>query len=239
MNVRATINALTACLAEIDVAKCLLFTDAEVDLGDKRITKVAIPRLSSARAYSEFMLSRLSDYIETSHCLIVQWDGFVLSGARWNPSFLHFDYIGAPWPQFHDGHNVGNGGFSLRSKKLLQATRDPAFRVVHPEDVAICRVNRKLLEREHGVRFADTATAERFSFERSGPSAAFGFHGIFNLANVVGVDGFWQIYQSLDDRSTAFADYKLLMKQLRTGEQSGRRRLRLSVDRFAALAAGQ
>ena len=39
------------------------------------------------------------------------------------------DYIGAPWPHFRDGHNVGNGGFSLRSRRLLEACRELPFDV--------------------------------------------------------------------------------------------------------------
>lgn len=35
--------------------------------------------------------------------------------------FLHYDYIGAPWPEHQDDNNlgVGNGGFSLRTKQAM------------------------------------------------------------------------------------------------------------------------
>jgi hypothetical protein len=225
------------CLDQIEFGQSLLFTDAPAQTSDPRIRIVRIERLPSARAYSEFILTRIANFIGTSHCLIVQWDGFVLDAARWDAAFLEQDFIGSPWPQFGDGHDVGNGGFSLRSRRLLQACRDPRFQHAHPEDIAICRVNRDLLEREHGMRFADRETAERFAFERTAPTApTFGFHGIFNLIPVLGAERFWRIYRSLDDRSTAFADYRLLMAQLGTGEQTARRRLQLSIDRVAALA---
>ena len=82
---------------------------------------VRIGRLKSASEYSFFVLKALHEYVETQHCLLVQWDGFVTNANAWRPDFLAFDYIGAPWPQFSDGRNVGNGGFSLRSRKLLKA----------------------------------------------------------------------------------------------------------------------
>ena len=162
---------------------------------------------------------------------MAQWDGFVLDPDRWEDHFLDFDYIGAPWPQFHDGHDVGNGGFSLRSRKLLEACRDRRFIAEHPEDVSIGRTNRELLENGYGIAFADRAIAARFAFERSSPGTpAFGFHGIFNMVTAIGEDAFWEVYEGLDDRGTAFADMKLLLKQLR-GPGKWSRRARLAKDR--------
>ena len=69
------------------------------------------------------MLQELHDHISTAHALCIQWDGYVLNAQAWDASFLDYDYIGSVWPQFGDGHRVGNGGFSLRSKRLLEAWR--------------------------------------------------------------------------------------------------------------------
>jgi len=170
VNVAATINAICASVEQIDFADCLLFTDAGPEQIPAPIQVVPIARLGSAQDYSEFILRGLARHIRTDHCLVVQWDGFVLDASRWDPEFLRVDYIGAPWPQFTEGHDVGNGGFSLRSRNLLEACCDPRFRADHPEDVAICRTNRSFLEKDHNIRFADRATAERFSFERTIPS---------------------------------------------------------------------
>jgi hypothetical protein len=231
VNVSATIASLRACLDQVDFAECLFFTDAEVNPSHPEIRMVSSPRLASAEDYSNFLLQGLVNHIRTDHCLIVQWDGFVLDAAAWDPSFLSFDYIGAPWPQFDDGHDVGNGGFSLRSRKLLEACRDPEFLGRHPEDVTICRVNRPFLEDRHGIRFADRGTAARFAFERTarGPST-FGFHGVFNMVSALGPDRFWEIYRSLGDRRTILADYRLLMGQLMAGRHPLRRGARLTSD---------
>jgi hypothetical protein len=80
---------------------------------------------------------------------------------------------------------VGNGGFSLRSRRLLEVLADEAFEVGHPEDVRICRTWRAELELRRVV-FADPDTAARFSVEHGpGSERRFGFHGIFNFWRVV------------------------------------------------------
>jgi hypothetical protein len=133
-------------------------------------------------AYSVFLLAEFVDFLTTSHVLIVQWDGFALNRDAWDDSLFDYDYIGAPWPQFAPPYNVGNGGFSLRSRKLLEALRDPEMRLHAPEDLCICRTNRPLLESRHGIRFAPEEVAARFAFERTAPAQpTFGFHGLFNF----------------------------------------------------------
>ncbi len=236
VNIPATAAALRACLDQVTFAECLLLTEAKGNVSDKEIRVVPIARLDSSRAYSEFMLKRLVDHIRTPHCLIVQWDGFVLDASKWDDGFLAYDYIGAPWPQSDSAYSVGNGGFSLRSRRLLEACRDPGFVAGHPEDLAICRLNRRSLESRHGIRFADHAAAERFAFERSAPSQpTFGFHGVFNMIPALGVDRFWRIYRGLDDPSTAFVDYRLLIGQLGNDSGSLARRARLTTDWLSAL----
>lgn len=223
-------------MRQADFAEVLLFThERPADLAPG-ISLVQIPRLNSSRDYSQFMLKDLVAHIRTEHCLVVQWDGFVVDSSQWRSEFTAYDYIGAPWPQFEDGHDVGNGGFSLRSRRLLEACKSPAFTASHPEDVAIGRVNRTMLEREHGIVFAPREAAERFSFERGIPSGAtFGFHGIFNMIPLLGEGRFWEIYESLDERQTASADFRLLMRQIGEGPQRLRRRVKLTRDRVRGL----
>ena len=239
VNVGATVAALEYSMARADFAECLLFTDVGLDDVPSTIKAVPIARLQSSRDYSEFMLRGLGDHIRTSHCLVVQWDGFVIDAGRWDPAFLQYDYIGARWPQFDDGYDIGNGGFSLRSRKLLEACRNSRIGAAHPEDVTICRTHREMLERDHGIRFADRSVADSFSFERTTPGApTFGFHGVFNMVGLLGADRFWQIYRSLDDRSTAFVDFAAIWLQLGSGERSLHRRLRFAADRLGNLFGG-
>jgi hypothetical protein len=214
VNVKATVRAMEASLAQVDFAACKLFTDADVRPRDPRIRIIPIPRIRSAAAYSDFMLLHMVDHIDTSHCLVVQWDGFVTDARRWRPTFLDYDYIGAGWPQFDDGYDVGNGGFSLRSRRLMEAFHNPDFQARHPEDVAIGRINRPWLE-GRGLHFAPRSLADDFSAERAGdPERSFGFHGVWHMPHIMGATPFWDIYRDLDDRSTVRHDFSSIMKAM-------------------------
>ncbi len=234
VNLRATISALQRCMANVSFAQVLLFSDAQgLDL-PPGIELVAIPRLRSSADYSRFVLHDLGQWIATSHCLIAQWDGFITDPGAWDPAFLDLDYIGAPWPQFSDGHDVGNGGFSLRSKRLMAACRLPGFiDSGEAEDIVIARNNRRWLEQVCGMHFADRAAASRFSFERDHTAAhTFGFHGVFNLPEAAGIDGFWSIYTQLDDKSTVKTDFWPLLRTVAEGPHGIIRAGRLAVDRI-------
>jgi hypothetical protein len=95
VNVKATIRALEICLEQIAFAECKLFTDVPVRPDNPEIQLIPIGRLDSAAQYSKFVLFELAQHVESSHCLIVQWDGHVLDARRWRPEFLEYDYIGA------------------------------------------------------------------------------------------------------------------------------------------------
>jgi hypothetical protein len=220
---------MQASREQISFGDSLLLSDVDVAV-PAGIRRTPIQPLRSAANYSHFMLRELADHIRTEHVLVVQWDGFVLDAAQWTDAFLDCDYIGAPWPQFSDDRKVGNGGFSLRSRRLLRACQDERFEAEHPEDVAIGRLNRTFLEHQ-GCRFADDALAESFSFERTVPSQpTFGFHGAFNLIPLVGPDAFWRIYNMLDHRGPIRRDACLLQRQLGNQPQHWGWRLRLAAD---------
>lgn len=231
VNVAATVAAIRSTLSQVDVGRCLLFTDRTEQVADPAIIPIKIPRLKSSSDYSRFMLKSLPSFVQTDHCLVVQWDGFAIDAGQWDDSFLNYDYVGAPWPQFHDSWNVGNGGFSLRSRKLLEACMDPAFVAEHPEDVAICRRNRALLEAKYCLAFAPHEVARRFSVERSeAVGQCFGFHGAFHLIRVLGPDRFWEIYESLDRRESMFTDFATLFSQLGNGPKRWSRRYQMGRD---------
>lgn len=149
-----------------------------------------IPKIESLEAYSHFMVRKLHEHVDTSHCLVIQSDGWVINGAAWTDEFLRYDYIGSPWE--HWGGKVGNGGFSLRSRRLLEAGAqlDPTSNP-HPEDAWLCHQQRGRLE-AWGCRFAPTPLARKFGFEGrayngtewSGDgrsyNQAFGFHSFLS-----------------------------------------------------------
>jgi Flp pilus assembly protein TadD len=179
-------NALRASLAGCAFGRALFLSDR--DCAVPGVEFVPIDRVGSREAYSNFMIHTLHAHVPGGHALVIQYDGFVLNPAAWDPHFLSYDYIG-PAVRFADGRAGGIGGFSLRSRKLLAALRDDpqvrqydASKVNYPEDVAICYSFRNLLETRHGIRFAPGGVADRFAAEAVAPSArSFGFHNLMHL----------------------------------------------------------
>jgi hypothetical protein len=144
-----------------------------------------ISTLQTIEDYNRAVLHDLADHVRTPYALIVQWDGFVTTADMWRPEFLTVDYIGAPW--YHGGHSgkVGNGGFSLRSKRLLDKLSAMHLDFTQPEDAVICEQRRAELENDHGIRFAPLEMAQAFGCEYGAYRRTFGFHGMHNFAHVM------------------------------------------------------
>jgi Flp pilus assembly protein TadD len=178
------LRALRQSSAHIRFARTLLLTDRQIDVPDIEVRQIA--PIASRGEYSAFVLKKLLDHVETPHVLLIQWDGYVINPSAWRDEFLGCDYIGAKWFWHKDGHRVGNGGFSLRSRKLLGALQDPRIELDGAEDETICRKFRPFLEQEHGIAFASEALADAFAFEVAYPiGKPFGFHGLYNFCRVV------------------------------------------------------
>lgn len=165
------------------------------------VTFCEIPRLETVAAYNEFILRQLHQYVTTPFCLSIHTDGFLLHPECWDPVFLQYDYVGAPWPANakHDWaapHYMGNSGFCLRSLRLLQTTPQlpeelyAAHRARWPsmiDDIFTCVIAREALEAQ-GMRFAPQDLAWRFSREQALGSepldlaGSLGFHGVLTDA---------------------------------------------------------
>ncbi|MDE2188510.1 MAG: nucleotidyltransferase domain-containing protein [Patescibacteria group bacterium] len=180
---------------------------------------VPIPHIGSVEEYSRFIIEDLYKYVDTEFVLVIQYDGFILNPKSWSDEFLKYDYIGSPWlvrdwsvknfafPKNSVGSKiVGNGGFSIRSRKILdvgaQLAREGKIPKVHPEDVAICVWHRDLFEKE-GVKFAPAELAEKFSYEGEEWTYAcqFGFHGLS--------------WTNLDDWITGHPEYDFIVDEYR------------------------
>jgi hypothetical protein len=158
----------------------------------KYIAFEQIRNLNSLNAYNMFCVSELHLHVQTPFSLTVQADGFVSQPHLWDDAFCNYDYIGAPWPTSTSGilhgQQVGNSGFCLRSKRLLEETSRLLTQVPigrkHKvkDDLFACSQRYQELVKV-GMRFAPINIAERFSFEQ--PVAGltltekdtFGFHG--------------------------------------------------------------
>ena len=136
----------------------------------------------SHQTYSKFILHNLSDYIQTEFCLITHDDGFIINPHLWDDNFLKYDYIGAPWRAHYPDARVGNGGFSLRSKKFMELCKHIPWAGRHED--ADCCIFYKQFFLQQGCKYAPLDVAMKFSLESKIPECkdynldnCFGFHG--------------------------------------------------------------
>ena len=177
--------AIQKCLAKANFKQVILVTDlALVSNQITGINYIQAPYISSVQNYSLWMMTQMHKFIHGTHVLVIQWDSFITNNDFWDKEFLKYDYIGAVWPHFPKTP-VGNGGFSLRSKKLLKALTNSDVEIGHPEDYYTCVRNKKLLENNYDINFAPEVIAERFAVERTKWHPTFGFHGFFNFGNIL------------------------------------------------------
>lgn len=151
----------------------------------KFLSSPSIPDAQTKLEWEKQLWELAPLYVQTSHCLFAEWDAGINCVDAWSDEFLEYDYIGAPWP--HEHYRVGNGGFSLRSAKLMRHLRSnpKVYPVVSPSDHYLCIIYRNALERD-GFKFAPYEIGKRFSFERDLTSLyTFGFHGMFNWPRVL------------------------------------------------------
>jgi len=160
------------------------------------------------KQYTLFMMHCLYAFIKTDYCLTVQEDGWVLNGNNLTEKYYEYDYIGPIthcaikmddtmntlkhlFLQFHwcgktDSTTfvIQNGGFSLRSKRFLEACnvhgithttdlglkitgengREELWTPIWNEDVQLSGMLRPKLMR-HGYKYAPTEVAMEFGVE--------------------------------------------------------------------------
>jgi hypothetical protein len=176
--------ALKDTLTLITPAKVLIWTNSVREYHDlKGITQLR-EDITGIDKVQEIMWRHVPKAVTTSHMLFIQWDGWVVDPSMWDDSFLAYDYIGAPWPWRAEGQTqVGNGGFSLRSTKLMLELRDA--RLDDAEDALLCDKYGPQL-RVMGYKFAPKAVASRFSIEcEIDIRPTFGFHGVENFKRML------------------------------------------------------
>jgi len=130
------------------------------------VSFVQIPKFVDRFDYSDFAFKELYDYTQSEFVLMIHDDGFIINPHLWNPDFLKYDYIGAPWPGSSsniDYGRVGNGGFCIRSRRLLKATRELIYEPAH--DDWIIGVTHNHILRGMGIHTAPVTLAMTFALE--------------------------------------------------------------------------
>lgn len=178
--------------SELDFGKKIIYTCQKptIDPGDFEIKIIdEIPY----EEFNNFVSLKYLDLFDTEYSINFHSDGFIQNQNAWRDDFLEYDYIGAPikLPTIKNEYQgvVGNGGFSLRSKKICEEIKElrsnnylpihldifgnkliteeifnriPAF--FQNEDIYIGLFCKKILE-EKDFKIADFHTASLFSTE--------------------------------------------------------------------------
>ena len=177
------------------------------------------------KQYSVFMMHSLYAFIKTDYCLVVQEDSWVLNGKMLTKEFYQYDYIGPPthcgfqfnkenmlitalylkyqWIHYSNIEVVQNGGFSLRSKRFLEACNVHGITHTSPDPIPLTNMitNKHdgvwshiwnedvhltgLLKHElinYGYKFAPLEVASRFAIEYLDPI----LHTRINFDKIVG-----------------------------------------------------
>lgn len=189
--------AIQECMKHADFGEVLYFSDRQTDI------PVTHPcYIHRIEDYERYLWKVVPPFLKTSHFLIVQWDSWIIDPDMWSDEFLQYDYIGAPWfkyEQRRDGITGlthidfdkpaigGNGGFSLRSRRLAWHLCDIAKPHDIREDVFICRTMLPQLQSQ-GFKIAPYDVSIRFSFEcyrDAVDQRHFGFHAFRNWPFVI------------------------------------------------------
>ena len=190
-------KALKKSIEGINFKSVKLITSKNVVTNNKVIEIVKLKNEITYNGYSKFIIYDLKDYVDTDYVLLIQDDGYVCNPQLWKDEFYDYDYIGAIWPIpdsndkiayrdfFGNLQRVGNGGFSFRSKKLLEMPTklNLEWKQYHGfwnEDGFLCCHNRHILEKA-GIKYAPIDVAKYFSHECEVEEikgiTPFGFHG--------------------------------------------------------------
>jgi hypothetical protein len=188
--------AINECTSKVEFGEILIFTDKQEQFFSLNTSKamvrfVQVPNWPSKIGWSKFHW-QVGPHVRTRQTLGIQWDSWVWDPSMWRDEYLNYDIVGAPW-WYKDGKNVGNLGFEIRSKQILQYMYD--YRDVYPiitdvDDDLVCRKYRLQLE-DAGFVWAPEDLARDFAFECTRPapdSRHFGFHAAFNFKHVLDHD---------------------------------------------------
>ena len=198
VNPNQGIKAVKYSMRGINFAKSYILSHIKPDIIPADIIYKQIPQLTHD-TYSGYVLQHLYKFFDTDFCLVINDDGFVINPELWSDEFLNYDYIGAPWRSHYPHARVGNGGFSLRSKKFINLCRQIPWNGEH-EDAACCIFNKQFFL-DNGCVYAPLDIAMKFSLESKIPECQ-----DYNLDKTFGFHGKGVVYDVFEDKGQQFKD---------------------------------
>ena len=187
-----TIWSLLKSSEKIDFGSIKFLTHEKPKFLPDKIEYVQIPKINNIMDYNKFCFYELGQYINTSHGLLTQYHAWVINPDVFDSSWLQFDYIGGIWPLKEGSYKAntgeiirnGNGGFSLRSKRIMSIPKEQNWSMreeqsFYNEDGALaCYFRKELLD--FGINYASVDISAIFSYEiamiENWGKKIFGFH---------------------------------------------------------------
>lgn len=192
--ISGTINALKICSRAMEFGEVVLLSDKKPENLPSFVTYKEIEEIKNIDNYNYFIFLELYKYFNTSHVLLCQDHAYILHPEVWDDGWLKYDWIGAVWgvrENSYIGNNGervrnGNGGFSLRSKKISQLPDKMGWELrqeqgfYNEDGNYTCYYRKEMLEQ--GIKYAPVEIASVFSYETPvlennyGRLKTFGFH---------------------------------------------------------------
>ncbi len=190
-----TIASLQKCQEGLSFTEVKLLSHERPNNLPENIIYEYAPEINHINDFNLYMFKYLGTHINTSHALYVQAHAWVLHPELWDNTWLQYDYIGAIWPWKDDayiawgsGEHIknGNGGFSLRSKKIMDIPYKHDLPLLQEQGWAnedgnlVCYFREAMLA--WGIKYAPSEVSARFAYENPVPEnnygdmKTFGFH---------------------------------------------------------------
>lgn len=206
-------EAMADTASKIRFAEMISFSDRPLGYDGERWVEARWP--DSYRCM-QYLWTQASKAVATKFMLYLQWDSGIVDVTKWDSEWLTVDYVGAPWP--HPNLQVGNGGFSIRSTRLMNflATHQDLFECPPIyEDSVLSKQYRSHLE-SYGFRWAPLESAERFAFElrKPPPGGTFAYHGIFNWPKLLSEEEQVRRYRMFDAHARSSPTLRKLPQHL-------------------------
>src|SRR6266403_1812794 len=186
-----TKRVIDDCIAKADFGDILIYSDQPERIPIPGARYEIVPDFPNKKEAGRFYYSAAMAKVSTDFALMLEWDGGIFDASKWKPEFFDYDYVGAPWNTVRHEHNrldVGNGGFTLMSKRLGHFLCRDAGRFPVCTDWDVCRTQRIRLEQE-GFKWPGRDLASFFAWELTVRNPDhFGFHGVFNWPYVLDRD---------------------------------------------------
>jgi len=171
--------------------KALFLSREGIEFGD--IKYIQLGSIVDIDSWNKAVIYELPKYVQTSHCLFIHGDGYVINPHLWKDEWLKYDWCSSPWPLPQDDYSyrsesgkiqrVGNS-VSLRSKKLMKLVTTRPWKSYYGntnEDGFITCHNREWLESQ-GCKFMPFDEALDFGKEHELPEhkgrSTFLFHSL-------------------------------------------------------------